>query len=165
MNWHLGVEMVIDDPEVQGLLREDGVPLRTEAISSQMSPSPLFFLIKKGKTDELQLSGRTLRDLIPGKLPAVSVDSLEDFGVYDNERHLWTTLNPSSVEELYNMGSKQGKIYLNNRVGRYRNIQRNNPTELGNFYYCRYPDFLAGLAKVAEGLFAINVFTGLCVYY
>lgn len=40
-----------------------------------------------------------------------------------------------------------------------------NPTELGCFYFCRHPDHLAGLAKVAEALFAIDTVTGLCTLY
>lgn len=59
------------------------------------------------------------------------------------------------------------KQYLNNRVGRYMNVARpgGNQTELGHFYFCRHPDFLAGGAKVAEAIFVVNVTTGLCALY
>nr|YP_007475442.1 hypothetical protein H888_mgp03 [Microbotryum cf. violaceum BFL-2013]AGE14655.1 hypothetical protein [Microbotryum cf. violaceum BFL-2013] len=45
------------------------------------------------------------------------------------------------------------------------NIVHLNVTELGNFYFCRHPDFLAGLAKVAEPIVLINILSGLCSVY
>lgn len=38
-------------------------------------------------------------------------------------------------------------------------------TEMGTFYFCRHPLHLAGLAKVAEAIFVINVLTGVCVLH
>lgn len=51
----------------------------------------------KHKFDLVNLGSRTLSDLIPGKLHAVNINTLEDFGVYDNERHLWIYLNPNKI--------------------------------------------------------------------
>ena len=159
MDWHLGTDIVIKGVPVHGYLREAGNSLRTEHVFSQLSP--------KNKHPFVELTGRTLYDLIPGKLHAISVESLDDYGVYDNERHLWTSLNPSFNDKLAAMSTQESKNYLNNRVGRYINIARptGNPTELGHFYFCRHPDYLAGLTKVAEGLFAINLVTRVCKYY
>lgn len=161
MNWHLGCDMVINGKEIHGYLRETGVSLRTEYINQQLLPKDKYPLV--------ELSGRTLYDLIPGKLHAITTDSLKDYceAVYDNELDLWTSLNPSTVEELSAMKGKEIKQYLNNRVGRYMNIARpeGNSTERGNFFFCRHPDYLAGLAKVAEGIFAVNIVTSICTYY
>lgn len=157
MNWHLGVDMVIDGKEVSGYLREPDVPLRSVPIHQQVHP--------KGKLPSVELSGRTLYDLVPGKLHAISTDTLSDFGLYDNERHLWTSLNPSTADKLSAMSTKDGKSFLNNRVGRYMNIARSNTTELGDFYFCRHPEHLAGLAKAAEALFVINMVTGACNWF
>jgi hypothetical protein len=159
MDWHLGVDMTIKGQEVHGYLREVGKPLRMEAITSQLVP--------KSKFPTLELVDRTLYDLIPGKLHAVTVDSFTDFGCYDNERDLWTSLNPTTADKVNSMRGAQVKQYLNNRVGRYMNVARpeGNPTEMGHFHFCRHPDFLAGLAKVAEAIMAVNIVTGVCTYY
>lgn len=159
MDWHLGVEMTIKGETVQGYLREKGVPLRTEPLLSQLTP--------KGKLPTVELTDRTLYDLIPGKLHAISVDTLQDFGLYDNERDLWLSLNPGDKSVLEGLKGKDGKNYLNNRVGRYMNVSRpeGNLTELGNFHFCRHPDFLAGMAKSATALYSIHMVTGLCTYY
>lgn len=140
MNWHLGCDMVINGKEIHGYLREAGVYLRTELINQQLAPKDKYPLV--------ELSGRTLYDLIPGKLHAIATESLIDYGVYSNERDLWTNLNPSTITELSTMKGKKIKQYLNNRVGRYINIarprqRRGNPTERGNFYFCRHPEYLA----------------------
>lgn len=60
MNWHLGVDMTINNEEIHGYLREDGVLLRTIPLDTQSSP--------KRKFDLVNLGSRTLYDLIPGKL-------------------------------------------------------------------------------------------------
>lgn len=157
IDWHLGVDMFIDGKQVNGYLRETGVPLRTVALDQQVFP--------KGKIPLVDLSSRTLDDLVPGKLHAISVDTLKDFGLYDNERHLWTSLNPSAKDKLSLLSGKDSKNYLNNRVGRYMNIDRPNTTELGTFFFCRHPDHLAGFAKVAEALFVVNMVTGACNWF
>jgi hypothetical protein len=56
---------------------------------------------------------------------------------------------------------------LNNRVGRYFNIERpgGTQTEMGSFYFCRHPDYLPKLAKTATGFFAVDTLTGLAKYY
>lgn len=38
-------------------------------------------------------------------------------------------------------------------------------TELGNFYFCRHPEFLPGKTKVASGFFGVNVNTGVVEYF
>lgn len=38
-------------------------------------------------------------------------------------------------------------------------------TELGNFYFCRHPDFLAGNAKRPSGFFGVKVNTGVVEYF
>lgn len=40
-----------------------------------------------------------------------------------------------------------------------------NSTELGNFFFCLNPDFLANLAKVAEAIIIVNVCTGVCTLF
>lgn len=36
---------------------------------------------------------------------------------------------------------------------------------MGNFYFCKHPDYSPGLAVKASGLFAVNTLTGLATYY
>lgn len=72
--------MEFEGVTVPGYLRETGVPLRTEPITQQLSP--------KGRLATVQLVDRTLYDLLPGKLYAVTTDTLEDYGVYSSERDL-----------------------------------------------------------------------------
>nr|YP_007475363.1 hypothetical protein H911_mgp41 [Microbotryum lychnidis-dioicae]AGE14576.1 hypothetical protein [Microbotryum lychnidis-dioicae] len=72
---------------------------------------------------------------------------LLDFGQYANERDLWSSLNQKSTEAISNMSTKDAKNFLNNRVGRYLNTVHVNSTELGNFFFCRHLDYLAGFAK------------------
>jgi hypothetical protein len=38
-------------------------------------------------------------------------------------------------------------------------------TELGNFYFCRHPEFLLGMSKAASGFFAVNINTGVAEYF
>ena len=157
INWHLGTEFNIDGIKVHGYLREVGEPLRTE---------PLLKAVHvKNKLPSVDLVNRTLYDLVPGKLHAIHTDTLEDYGLFDNERHLYTTLNPSVADKINSMTSAQSKQYLNGRVGAYINVVRENKTELGIFYFCRHPDFLAGLAKSIEAIFVVNVITGVCTLY
>ena len=42
---------------------------------------------------------------------------------------------------------------------------RGNSTELGNFHFCRHPDYLPNLSKSASGLFAVDTRSGLAKYY
>jgi hypothetical protein len=37
--------------------------------------------------------------------------------------------------------------------------------ELGNFYFCKHPDYLPGLTKKASGFFAVNTLTGVAKYF
>lgn len=160
MDWHQGTLFVFEGQVVEGYLRQFGQPWRTELLPGQQSP--------RLKWPQLDLIDRTLYDLEPGKLHAITVDDLTNYGrAYNNERDLWTSLNPSSATDLDLLTSQQQHQYLNNRVGRYLNIARpeGNETELGNFYFARNPDHLAGFAKSAEPLFGINVDTGVASLY
>ena len=38
-------------------------------------------------------------------------------------------------------------------------------TKLGNFYFCRHPEFLPGKTKVASGFFGVNVNTAVVEYF
>jgi hypothetical protein len=72
--------MIINNQEIHGFLREVGKPLRETELAGQISPRLRFSTVTLGN--------RTLYDLVPGMLHAVSVDSLEDYGLYVNERDL-----------------------------------------------------------------------------
>ena len=121
----------------------------------------------------------------------IDVNSLEDFGDYANQRELWTSLNPSPPplacavinhsifknwvgclrrRVLYPPGvetlAKQ-RSYLDNRISRFMNIAKPGgvSTELGNFYFCRHPEFLPGKTQAASGFFGVNVNTGVAEYF
>jgi hypothetical protein len=57
--------------------------------------------------------------------------------------------------------------FNDNRVGKYFNVAKPGgiKTEKGNFYFCKHPDYLPGLATTASGFFAVNTLTGLATYY
>ena len=59
------------------------------------------------------------------------------------------------------------RIFLNNRISRFINLAKPGGifTELGNFYFCRHPEFLPGMSKAASGLFAVNMNTGIAEYF
>lgn len=112
---------------------------------------------------EVKLINRSLYDLIPGRIHAVNVNTLEDFGNYASQRELWASLNPNSLEEFNKLETlAKQRSYLDNRISRY--IKTAKPggvsTELGSFYFCRHPDFLPGNAKTSSGFFGVNVNTG-----
>lgn len=147
--------MFVNGISVYGFLRETGVPIRTNALLGQQSPKEKYAVIS--------LSGRTLYDLIPGKIYAINVITKEDFRIYNNQRELWYDLNPNDV--VKNMDSLTSKSYIQNRVGRFFNLDKCNSTEIGNFYFCRHPDYLTGNAKVAKPIYVCDIFTGYCTYY
>ena len=63
-------------------------------------------------------------------------------------------LNPNSgVADLEKLPLKQQRNVLDNRIGRYFNLVKPGgiSTELGNFYFCKHPDYLPGLTKKASG--------------
>jgi hypothetical protein len=49
----------------------------------------------------------------------------------------------------------QQRNFLDNRIGRYFNLVKPGgiSTELGNFDFCKHPDYLPGLTKKASGFF------------
>lgn len=72
-------------------LKEKGAPFRTEALNTQLAP--------KKRLPTVELKNRSLHDLIPGKIYAITVDTDEDFGVYSSSRELWLALNPSTRDD------------------------------------------------------------------
>lgn len=98
----------------------------------------------------------------------IDVNTLEDFGNYANQRELWTSLNPSPLEEFYKLETlAKQRSYLDNRISRFMNIAKPGgvSTELGNFYFCRHPEFLPGKTQAASGFFGVNVNTGVAEYF
>jgi len=71
---------------------------------------------------------------------------LEIVDAYKNQRDLWDNLNPNSVD-LEKLSPGQQRSFLDNRIGRYFNVVKPGgiKTELGNFYFCKHPDYLPGL--------------------
>lgn len=65
------------------------------------------------------------------------------------------------------LSQEQQRNFLDNRIGRYFNVVKPGgiSTELGNFYFCKHPDYLSGGTVKASGFFAVNTFTGLATYY
>lgn len=94
MGWHKGMCFSKDGKEVVIYLTEKGVPFRaggTEQISTQLSPKTKYPLLR-------HLKNRTLYDvLIPGKIHVIAVDTLKDFGTYNNQRELWIALRHPSL--------------------------------------------------------------------
>lgn len=77
-------------------------------------------------------------------------------------------LNPNSgITDLEKLPLKQQSNFLDNRIGRYFNLVKPGGinTELGNFYFCKHPDYLPGLTKKASGFFAVNTLTGVAKYF
>jgi hypothetical protein len=77
-------------------------------------------------------------------------------------------LNPNSgVADLEKLSLKQQRNILDNRIGRYFNLVKQGgiSTELGNFYFCKHPEYSPGLIKKASGFFAVDTFTGLAKYF
>jgi len=159
MNWHQGLSVTYNGKITTVYLKEKGTPFRTENISSQLSVKKLYPLV--------ELKNRTLYDLIPGKIHVISVDTLEDFATFTSQRELWKSLNPSSLKEYDNLTATKQHQFNDNRVGKYFNVAKPGgiPTESGNFYFCKHPDYLPGLAKTASGFFAVNTLTGVTTYY
>ena len=128
MNWHKGVNIVNDQNEnLVVYLKEKGVPYRLKQINSQLKPKDKYSLV--------ELKDRSLYDLIPGKIYAINMETLEVFGIYKNQRELWKNLNPNSVD-LDDKSLGQQRNFLDNRIGRYFNLVKPGgiSTELGNFF-------------------------------
>jgi hypothetical protein len=159
INWHLPTKFLVDDVKTDGYLQELGVPIRTIPISSQLKP--------KQKWPTLQLIGRSLYDLIPGKIHVVDAKTLEDVYTFDSEKDLWLSLNPSRSSEYYQLETRQQYKYLGSRVTIYINVLRDegNKTEAGTFQFCRHPDYLTKFKILATPFFAVSLATGLCTWY
>lgn len=159
MNWYKGVNVMNDQSKNSIIyLKEKGINFRTEQLSSQMKP--------KDKYPSASLKDRSLHDLIPGIIYAINIETLDVFGTYNNQRELWQKLNPSFLE-LENLSLSKKRDFLDNRIGRYFNVVKPGgiSTELGNFYFCKHPDYLPGKAVKASGFFAVNTLTGLAEYF
>ncbi len=160
MNWHKGVNITDDNGKISTIyLKEKGIPFRYETISFQISAKKLYPLIV--------LKNRTLYDLIPGKIHVICVNTLEDFARFTSQRELWKALNPNSLKDYDNLTATMQHRFNDNRVGKYFNVAKPGgiKTEKGNFYFCKHPDYLPGLATTASGFFAVNTLTGLATYY
>lgn len=161
MNWHKGITITNDKGEnIVIYLKEKGVPIRYEQINSQLKPKDKYSLV--------ELKDKSLYDLKPGKIYVINIETLEVFGIYKNQRELWMNLNPKSgVADLEKLSLNQQRSFLDNRIGRYFNLVKPGgiSTELGNFYFCKHPEYLPGLTKKASGFFAVDTFTGLAKYF
>ena len=136
MNWYKGISVTNDQAKDSTIyLKEKGVPFRTEQLSSQLKPKDKYPLI--------ELKDRSLYDLIPGKIYTINLETLDVFETYSNQRELWQSLNPNNIE-LEKLSSIQQRSFLDNRIGRYFNVVKPGGinTELGNFYFCKHPDYL-----------------------
>lgn len=162
MNWAKGIKITDKESgkKTTVYLVEKGASIRTQALSSQLAPKDLY--------PKIELFNRTLYDLIPGRIHAIDINTLEDFGNYASQRELWINLNPNSLDEFNNLGSlSKERIFLNSRISRFMNVAKPGgiSTELGNFYFCRHPEFLLGMSKAASGFFAVNINTGVAEYF
>lgn len=159
MDWHKGGNITNKKGEnILIYLKEKGVSWRFKQLNSQLKPKDKYPLI--------ELPDRSLYDLIPGKIYAINMETLEVQGIYKNQRELWNNLNPNSGE-LKLLSPGQQRYFLDNRIGRYFNLVKPGgiSTELGDFYFCKHPDYLPGGTKKASGLFAVDTFTGLAKYF
>lgn len=162
LNWEKGIKITDNESgkKTTVYLTEKGASIRTKALTSQLAPKDLY--------PKVELINRTLYDLIPGRIHAIDINTLKDFGNYASQRELWISLNPNSLDVFKSLGSlAKERIFLNNRISRFINLAKPGGifTELGNFYLCRHPDFLPGMSKAASGLFAVNINTGIAEYF
>lgn len=156
MNRHLGTTFTIDGEKFKGLIIEEGVlELRTTRLKRQQTPRETL--------SALELNGRTLLDLEPGKYYAINVDDLTDFLVTDSEQELWLSLNPNDVESFDELSQKNKSLLIKSRVSRYFNVFRleGNETELGSFHFCVNPDYLEARSVTRVPTFMVTA-AGLC---
>lgn len=140
---------------MHGILRQEGCPLRKTLINDQLKPS--------GKLTEVVLTDLKLDDLTPGKLYAIPFDDrkVDSHFIYNSSRELWTALNPSSIDLLEGLNTKEQSDFIQKRVNIYANLERMNETELGNFLYCRHPEYYVSGGGVSGPLFVV-LSSGLC---
>jgi stress-induced morphogen len=101
MNWSKGLGIIdkTTGKKTTIYLLEKGAAIRTKSISSQLSPKSLYPKVK--------LINRTLYDLIPGRIHAIDIYTMKDFGNYANQRELWINLNPNSLDEFNSLPSQR----------------------------------------------------------
>jgi hypothetical protein len=82
MNWAKGIKITEKESgkKITVYLVEKGASIRTQALSSQLAPKDLY--------PKIELFNRTLYDLIPGRIHAIDINTLEDFGNYASQREL-----------------------------------------------------------------------------
>ncbi len=158
VNWTQVVEFYINDTPTQGYLHQLGAPWRDTLSQGQLTP--------KQKWPTLDIPNIDLRELTPGKVYAINVDTMETQS-FTSLRDMWLQLNPSKMDSFNNLtGDKQHEI-ISNHVGRYINVARpeGTSTDLGNFYFARHPDYLPNMAKSATSLYRVDVDTGLATWF
>lgn len=107
MNWEKGIS--IWDMGAGKKIVEKGAPVRTKAFSSQLGPKDIY--------SKVELVNRTLYDLIPGRIHAIDVNTLRDFGNYANKRELWTSLNPNWLNKFRNLDTlAKLRVFLDNDI-------------------------------------------------
>ena len=79
MDWYKGINIMNEKGEnILIYLKEKGAPWRFEQLNSQLKPKDKYPLI--------ELNDRSLHDLIPGKIYAINMETLNVFGTYNNQR-------------------------------------------------------------------------------
>ena len=114
MNWKKCTRIIDKDSgkKITVYIIEKGGNFRNQVLNSQLGPKHLY--------SEVKLLKRSLYDLMPGRLYAIDVNTLEDFGNYANQRELWTCLNPNSLGEFNQLETlAKQRSYLDNRISIY----------------------------------------------
>lgn len=100
LNWEKGIKITDNESgkKTTVYLTEKGASIRTKALTSQLAPSPQRGegatappkggLAPKDLYPKVELINRTLYDLIPGRIHAIDINTLKDFGNYASQREL-----------------------------------------------------------------------------
>ena len=80
MNWHLPMKLTVNGNSFMGYVQEVGEPIRTIQVPLQMKPVD--------KYPEVILLGRTLNDLVPGKVYAIDPVTLKDVSIFDTAKEM-----------------------------------------------------------------------------
>lgn len=101
LNWEKGIKITDNESgkKTTVYLTEKGASIRTKALTSQLAPSPpkkgggshgppKGGLAPKDLYPKVELINRTLYDLIPGRIHAIDINTLKDFGNYASQREL-----------------------------------------------------------------------------